>query len=103
MNYPHSLKLTRPVTSPDGKGGTTVTGSTTTYDGRADAQEGGEQFRQADGTITHEGDAVAFLPGPVSGIEQSDSGTLTWEDGEEQAVTVAKTNRLDDKLLLRYD
>lgn len=102
MTYPHTLTLTRTAIVDDGMGGSTAGATTTVYSGSADVQEGGVEHRMANGVVTSEGDAVAFLPAAVSSIRPGDAGTITWGDGTTTPCTVARLTRLDDSLILKY-
>ena len=104
MDYPHQLTITHTTPGePDGMGGTTGGTTETVYGGEADVQDGGAEIKAEDGVITEEGDATAFLPGSVAGIQVGDDATITWADGTERGATVAEAVRLDDKLILSYD
>ena len=104
MTYPHYLTITRTTSgTSDGMGGTTGGTTETVYDGEADVQDGGAEVKAEDGVITEEGDATVFLSGSVAGIQVGDDATITWEEGSTQKATVARTIRLDDKLVLSYN
>ncbi|MES3628854.1 MAG: DUF6093 family protein [Longimonas sp.] len=76
---------------------------TTVYDGAADVQEGAVERVDRGGQTFRVGDAEAFLPRRVPGIDAGQAVTITWADDSTQAATVAEKRRLDDSLVLTYD
>jgi len=102
MDYDATLKITAPADE-DGLGRTTGQASTS-YDDKADVQEGAVMRRTEDGQAFQVGDAKAFLPlgESVDGISVGDAATITWPGGSTQSATVAETRRLDGSLVLSY-
>jgi len=112
LGYPHHLHVERATrTESDDLGGFVEGETRVVYDDRADVQDagrssvGGAQVTRDGGTVTEEGDATAFLPpeADADAFAVGDQAVITWPDGTDQAATVARVVRLDDKLMLSYD
>jgi len=101
LSYAQQITVETPPTT-DGLGRETASG-TTVYDDAADVQEGAVQRVDRSGQTFRVGDANAYLPRRVSGVEAGQAVTITWADGSTRAATVAETRRLDDSLVLTYD
>lgn len=101
LSYQQQIAVETPPTS-DGLGRETSPG-TTVYEGAADVQEGAVQRVDRSGQTFRVGDAAAYLPRRVPGIQPGQAATITWADGSTQAATVSEKRRLDDSLVLTYD
>jgi hypothetical protein len=112
MKYRERLRIERPnpgsgVQDPDtGTFAPAVGGATVVYDGPADVQHSGRAITRTEGgQPATQADAVVFLQqqGAAERVNVGDTAVVTMEDGETtHDCEVAKTNWLDDSLLVRF-
>lgn len=118
MEYPHKIKIQRPVAAgtdptqgqqdPDTGLWTGDTDATddlsTVWEGRCDVQDRGEVItRDTAGQPILEADGVCFLAKERAATlaKEDDIVTIVWEDKTESQARVLRIRRLDGVLLLR--